>query len=131
MANYPALAIAVIAITLLLSPAWMAIMHRIEDFAQKGYSSYREALAEAYHHEIEQAGDWLWWVKVRKRALRKARAKRKAARIASLAPAASAAESEPEQDKQAGERPIQPHGDAGKSAGDLGDLEGARRADAV
>lgn len=125
------LAIAVIAITLLLSPAWMAIMHRIEDLAHEGYSSYREALAEAYHHEIEQAGDWLWWVKVRRRALRKARAKRKAARIARFTPVTSAAEGEPKQDKQAGERTVQPHGDSGKSTGDLGDLEGARRPDAV
>lgn len=133
------LAIAVIAITLLLSPAWMSIMRRIEDMASENYSSYREALAEAYHNEIETAGEGLHWVKVRRRALRMARTKRRGRREAAKAARAAALatlqplshEGQPSEDEQAGERPVQPHGDAGEGAGDLGDLEGTRRPDAV
>jgi CPA2 family monovalent cation:H+ antiporter-2 len=71
------LSIAVTAITLLFSPAWMALMHRVEEIAMENYSSYREALAEAYHDEIENVEEGLWWVKVRYRAGRIARRKRR------------------------------------------------------
>ena len=135
------LAIAVIAITLLLSPAWMSIMHRIEDLASEGYSSYREALAEAYHHEIETAEEGLWWLQVRRRALRMARTKRRAAREARRnakpLPAEktqgghSASQEQPEQDEQAGQRTVEAHGDAGESTGRVGNLEGPGRSDPV
>jgi len=48
------LAIAVTAISLLLSPVWASLMHRVQDVAQKGLTTYREALREAYAHEIEE-----------------------------------------------------------------------------
>ncbi|MCC5779326.1 cation:proton antiporter [Nitratireductor sp. B36] len=74
------LAIAVTAISLLFSPAWMSVMRRIEDVAAQGFSSYREALSEAYADEIENVGEGLWWVRARYRAgrmtLRKWRARR-------------------------------------------------------
>jgi K+:H+ antiporter len=71
------LSIAVTAITLLLSPAWMALMHRAEEIAFENYTSYREALAEAYADEIENVEEGLWWLKVRYRAGRIARHKRR------------------------------------------------------
>ena len=71
------LSIAVTAITLLLSPAWMALMHRLEKLAMDNFSSYREALAEAYQDEIGNVEEGLWWLKVRYRAGRIARRKRR------------------------------------------------------
>ncbi|MBZ0163085.1 MAG: cation:proton antiporter [Notoacmeibacter sp.] len=103
------LAITVTAITLLLSPAWMSVMHRIENIANDGYSSYREALAEAYANEIENVGEGLWWLKVRRRAFRKAAARRKARRTERLASAAGS-----------GEETARPPGDAG-GAGSTGE----------
>lgn len=76
------LSIAVTAITLLLSPAWIALMHRFEEVATGNYNSYREALSEAYSGEIETADEALWWVKVRLRAGRMARRKRREAKVA-------------------------------------------------
>lgn len=130
------LAIAVIAITLLLSPAWMSVMHRIEDLASEGYSSYREALAEAYHNEIETAEEGLWWLRVRRRALRMARAKRRTKRDQrrqekAQAMAGSAGEHEPEQHQETGQGPVEPHGNAGEGAGGVGHLERPGRADPV
>lgn len=77
------LSIAVTAITLLVSPAWMAIMRRIEEVAVENYTSYREALSEAYGDEIENVGEGLWWLKVRYRAGRIARHKRRLAKLSS------------------------------------------------
>lgn len=71
------LAIAVTAVTLLLSPAWMSLIHRVEDLATTGYSSYREALTEAYSQEIENVEEGLWWLRVRYRAGRLALHKRR------------------------------------------------------
>ncbi|MCR4266074.1 cation:proton antiporter [Nitratireductor sp. ZSWI3] len=89
------LAIAVTAISLLVSPAWMSVMHRIDEVAAKGFSSYRQALSEAYADEIENVGEGLWWVRARYRAgrmtLRKWRARR------ALEKAAKAAASRAEQ----------------------------------
>jgi CPA2 family monovalent cation:H+ antiporter-2 len=48
------LVIAVTAISLLLSPVWASLMHRVQDVAQKGLTTYREALRQAYAHEIEE-----------------------------------------------------------------------------
>ncbi len=119
------LAIAVTAITLLLSPAWMSVMHRIEDLASEGYSSYREALTEAYANEIENVGEGLWWLKVRRRAFRMAASRRRARRAEKLAAATAAAdggetavtpgdagsngsggEGQPQENEQAGERAV-------------------------
>lgn len=84
------LAIAVTAISLLFSPAWMSIMHRIEAAAAHGFSSYREALSEAYASEIENVGEGWWWLRLRYRAGRMARRKWRARRT--LAKAAQARE---------------------------------------
>ncbi len=46
------LAIAVTAITLLVSPVWAGLMHRIERVASEGLTNYRAALLEAYASEI-------------------------------------------------------------------------------
>lgn len=70
------LAIAVTAITLLLSPAWIALMRRVEDIATENYSSYQEALSEAYADEIGGVQNLLWWLRVRIRAMRLARRRR-------------------------------------------------------
>ena len=48
------LAIAVTALTLLLSPLWVSIMHRLENMAAESLRSYQEALSHAYSHEIEE-----------------------------------------------------------------------------
>jgi CPA2 family monovalent cation:H+ antiporter-2 len=48
------LAISVTALSLLLSPIWISIMHRLEDIASEGLRTYREQLAVAYHHEIDE-----------------------------------------------------------------------------
>ncbi|HMQ58165.1 MAG TPA: cation:proton antiporter, partial [Rhizobiaceae bacterium] len=79
------LAIAVTAATLLFSPAWMALMHRVDEFAHEGYTTYREALAEAYHDHWENVlrggeavgGAW-HWAHVRYRAGRMTLRRRKA-----------------------------------------------------
>lgn len=48
------LAIAVIAISLLVSPLWMISLRRFQAIAHHGVSSFREALAEVYASEIEE-----------------------------------------------------------------------------
>ena len=100
------LAIAVTAISLLISPAWTAMMHRLETVAQENYDSYRHALSEAYSDEIENVGDKLWWLKVRYRAGRIARRKRREAKAANRAAAQAAAlEAAEEKDTDAAEQP--------------------------
>lgn len=79
------LSIAVTAITLLFSPAWMSVMHRLEAIAMENFSSYREALSEAYSGEIENVEEGLWWVKVRYRAGRIARRRRREQKLAQVA----------------------------------------------
>ncbi|OJU06805.1 MAG: sodium:proton antiporter [Rhizobiales bacterium 65-79] len=63
------LAIAVTAVTLLLSPAWMGVMHRVENVASAGYQSYRAALSQAYAGELEDFSEGLTWLRARLRAL--------------------------------------------------------------
>lgn len=82
------LSIAVTAITLLLSPAWMALMRRLEEVAIGNYNSYREALSEAYHDELENVGEGWWWLRVRYRAGRMARRRRREAKLAARQQAA-------------------------------------------
>ncbi|WP_421724310.1 cation:proton antiporter [Bauldia sp.] len=48
------LAIAVIAISLLVSPLWMVSLRRFQITASHGITSFREALAEVYATEIEE-----------------------------------------------------------------------------
>jgi K+:H+ antiporter len=48
------LAIAVIAISLLVSPLWMVSLRRFQAIAEDGISSFREALTEVYASEIEE-----------------------------------------------------------------------------
>jgi len=48
------LAIAVIAVSLLVSPLWMASVRRFHVVAQHGISDFRAALAEVYSGEIEE-----------------------------------------------------------------------------
>lgn len=90
------LSIAVTAITLLLSPAWMSLMHRLEKIAMVNFSSYREALAEAYQDEIENVEEGLWWLKVRYRAGRIARRKRREEKIRQAGDQATDAPPEPD-----------------------------------
>jgi CPA2 family monovalent cation:H+ antiporter-2 len=79
------LSIAVTAITLLLSPAWIALMRRLEQIAMENFTSYREALSEAYSGEIGNVEEGLWWIKVRYRAGRIARRKRREEKLARAA----------------------------------------------
>lgn len=104
------LAIAVTAVTLLLSPAWMSLIHRVEDMATEGYSSYREAISEAYASEIENVGSGMMWLRVRYRAGRmalyrrrvrkaKARARAEAEKVLALAAAEKEAQKTASADK--------------------------------
>lgn len=92
------LAIAVTAITLLLSPAWMALMRRVEELTISNYASYNEALSEAYADELGGVRNALWWLRVRRRALRLAR-KRRAQHKETRAPGANG-EQAPESPKK-------------------------------
>ncbi len=74
------LAIAVTAVTLLLSPMWMSLIHRVEDMASQGYNSYREALSEAYSSELENVGEGVFKIRLLYRAWRLAKYRRKARR---------------------------------------------------
>jgi CPA2 family monovalent cation:H+ antiporter-2 len=51
------LALSVIALSILLSPAWMAAARRFHDIARSGVSTYRLALAEAYGDELASLGE--------------------------------------------------------------------------
>lgn len=53
------LSIAVTALSLLVSPVWIGLMHRLEDLASERMETYREALALAYAqelHEVQRGG---------------------------------------------------------------------------
>ena len=71
------LAIAVTAISLLISPIWTSLMHRVERVASAGLTTYREAILEAYSTEIEEVqrgrqaiGRTVFHTRVRYRAVR-------------------------------------------------------------
>ncbi len=51
------LALSVIALSILLSPAWMAAARRFHDIARSGVSTYRAALGEAYGDELASLGE--------------------------------------------------------------------------
>ncbi|MEF2552683.1 cation:proton antiporter [Aurantimonas sp. A2-1-M11] len=74
------LALAVTAVSLLVSPAWMVVIRHLEGEARFGYAEFRAALAELYGERIETVEDMGVWLKVRARALRRALSRRKIAR---------------------------------------------------
>jgi len=74
------LALAVTAVSLLVSPAWMIVMRQLEGEARFGYAEFRHALAELYGDRVERVEDVGVWLKTRGRAVRRALRRRKAAR---------------------------------------------------
>lgn len=81
------LSIAVTAVSLLVSPVWVGLMHRLENVASAGMRTYREAFRTAYAYELNevQRGTALIsriyrWLHLRYRALRLALYHRKAFR---------------------------------------------------
>ncbi|WP_422371078.1 cation:proton antiporter [Hoeflea sp.] len=64
------LAIAVTAISLLVSPVWFNLMERVENMASEGWGSYKQALANAYEGEIDGVENALWAIRARYRAAR-------------------------------------------------------------
>ena len=75
------LALAVTAISLLVSPAWMVVIRHLEGEARFGYAEFRDALAEIYEDRVENVEDMGMWFKVRGRALRRAVRRRRARRL--------------------------------------------------
>ncbi len=74
------LAIAVTAISLLVSPIWFNAMERVEDLANEGLGSYKQALAQAYEDELDGVENAMWAVRARYRAARFALYQRRARR---------------------------------------------------
>lgn len=74
------LALAVTAVSLLVSPAWMVVIRHLEGEARFGYAEFRAALTELYGDRIETVEDLGVWLKVRGRALRRAMTRRRVAR---------------------------------------------------
>ena len=64
------LAIAVTAISLLVSPVWFNLMERVEDLANEGLGSYKQALAQAYEDELDGVENVVWAARARYRAVR-------------------------------------------------------------
>ncbi|MEN3791158.1 cation:proton antiporter [Fulvimarina sp. MAC3] len=75
------LALAVTAVSLLVSPAWMALMGIIEGEARFGYVEFKRALAELYEDQVENVEDAGLAIRVRRRALRRAFNRRRQAKI--------------------------------------------------
>ncbi|SOE11609.1 CPA2 family monovalent cation:H+ antiporter-2 [Hoeflea halophila] len=74
------LAIAVTAISLLVSPIWFNLMERVEDIATEGLVSYKQALAQAYEDELDGVENVVWATRARYRAVRFALYQRRARR---------------------------------------------------
>ncbi len=117
------LAIAVTAVTLLLSPAWMSLIHRVETVANEGYASYREALAEAYASELGNVGEGLWRVRVILRTWRLARYRRRVRKTAAKAAAGEmpAAAAEKAAGEVSGKSPATKAGETGPAEPKAGD----------
>lgn len=100
-ADIQRLAIAVIAVSLLVSPIWFNMMERIEHIASQRLGTYREALAAAYEDEAALVDDAVWNVRARYRALRFAlyqrRTRKAAARAGEAADEATPGEVEGEE----------------------------------
>ena len=75
------LALAVTAVSLLVSPAWMIVMRQIEGEARFGYAEFKQALAELYEDQVETVEDVGQWIRVRLRALRRAARRRRVAKL--------------------------------------------------
>ena len=75
------LALAVTAISLLISPAWMVVIRHLEGEARFGYAEFRNALAELYEDRVESVEDMGMWFRVRGRALRRAVRRRRARKL--------------------------------------------------
>ena len=69
-ADIQRLAIAVIAVSLLVSPIWFNLMERIEEIASQRLGTYRDALSAAYEDEAAAVDNALWKVRARYRAMR-------------------------------------------------------------
>lgn len=93
------LAIAVTAISLLVSPIWFNLMERVEDMANEGLGSYKQALAQAYEDELDGVENVVWATRARYRAVRFALYQRRARRTEGKAgpafAASAAADAEP------------------------------------
>ena len=76
------MAIAVTAISLLVSPLWFNLMERVEDMASEGLGSYKQALSQAYEDELDGVENVVWATRARYRAVRFALYQRKARRSA-------------------------------------------------
>ncbi|MDP3526280.1 MAG: cation:proton antiporter, partial [Hoeflea sp.] len=76
------LAIAVTAISLLVSPIWFNAMERVEELASEGLGSYKQALAQAYEGELDGVENLMWALRARYRAARFALYQRRARRMA-------------------------------------------------
>jgi CPA2 family monovalent cation:H+ antiporter-2 len=81
-------AIAVTAVSLLVSPLWVSMMHRLENIASEHLLTYRKAFAVAYARELSEVskrGEALagarWSLKLRYRAFRLARHHRRRAKL--------------------------------------------------
>ena len=85
------LAISVTAISLLVSPIWFNLMERVEELANEGLGSYREALAQAYEGELDGVENVMWALRARYRAARFALYQRRARKAAARAEAADSA----------------------------------------
>lgn len=101
------LAIAVTAISLLVSPVWFNLMERVENLATEGLGSYKEALAQAYEGELDGVENVVWSARARYRALRFALYQRRARRaeakpLSAAATAADEAAPETSGDAEAG-----------------------------
>ena len=73
----------------------------------ENFSSYREALSEAYSGEIENVEEGLWWVKVRYRAGRIARRRRREQKLGQVdRPAVPLPDAEPVGPLADAEKPV-------------------------
>ncbi|WP_290891578.1 cation:proton antiporter [Hoeflea sp.] len=86
------LAIAVTAISLLVSPVWFNAMERVEELANEGLGTYKQALAQAYEDELDGVENAMWAIRARYRAARFALYQRRVRRAGAKADAPLARE---------------------------------------
>ncbi len=70
------------AISLLVSPIWFNLMERVENIANEGLGSYKQALAQAYEDELDGVENVVWAARARYRAARFALYQRRTRRAA-------------------------------------------------
>ncbi|WP_340161388.1 cation:proton antiporter [uncultured Hoeflea sp.] len=112
------LAIAVTAISLLVSPIWFNLMERVEDMASEGLGSYKQALAQAYEDELDGVENVVWATRARYRAVRFALYQRRVRRAGGKADIAAGSEAGPVAAGDA--EPDSPGADADSSTGHPG-----------